>query len=38
MELAERIEISSPLCSESVRQMEREGVITGYRTRIDPMR
>lgn len=35
-DLAERIGLSTSPCSERVRRMEREGVITGYYARIDP--
>ena len=35
-ELAERIGLSASPCTERVRRMEREGVITGYHARIDP--
>jgi Lrp/AsnC family transcriptional regulator, leucine-responsive regulatory protein len=35
-ELAEQIGLSTSPCSERVRRMEREGVITGYHARIDP--
>ncbi|MEO6031632.1 MAG: winged helix-turn-helix transcriptional regulator [Burkholderiaceae bacterium] len=35
-DLAERIGLSTSPCSERVRRMERDGVITGYHARIDP--
>ncbi len=35
-DLAEQISLSTSPCSERVRRMEREGVITGYHARIDP--
>jgi Lrp/AsnC family leucine-responsive transcriptional regulator len=35
-DLAEQIGLSTSPCSERVRRMEREGVITGYHARIDP--
>ena len=35
-ELAQQIGLSTSPCSERVRRMEREGVITGYHARIDP--
>jgi Lrp/AsnC family leucine-responsive transcriptional regulator len=35
-ELAERIGLSTSPCSERVRRLERDGVITGYHARIDP--
>lgn len=34
--LAERIGLSTSPCSERVRRLERDGVITGYHARIDP--
>jgi Lrp/AsnC family leucine-responsive transcriptional regulator len=35
-DLAEQIGLSTSPCSERVRRMEREGVITGYYARVDP--
>lgn len=35
-ELAARVGLSASPCSERVRRMEREGVITGYHARVDP--
>ncbi len=35
-ELAQQIGLSTSPCTERVRRMEREGVITGYHARIDP--
>ncbi|KCV31763.1 winged helix-turn-helix DNA-binding protein [Bordetella bronchiseptica SBL-F6116] len=35
-ELAEKISLSATPCSERVRRLEREGVITGYHARINP--
>lgn len=35
-ELSERIGLSATPCSERIRRMEREGVITGYYARVDP--
>ncbi|VTU39419.1 Leucine-responsive regulatory protein [Variovorax sp. PBS-H4] len=35
-ELAQQIGLSTSPCTERVRRMEREGVITGYYARIDP--
>ncbi|MBU6503630.1 MAG: winged helix-turn-helix transcriptional regulator [Burkholderiaceae bacterium] len=35
-ELAERIGLSTSPCSERVRRLERNGVITGYHARVDP--
>ena len=35
-DLAEQIGLSTSPCSERVRRMEREGVITGYHARVDP--
>lgn len=35
-ELAEQIGLSATPCTERVRRMEREGVITGYHARVDP--
>ena len=35
-DLAERIGLSTSPCSERVRRLERDGVITGYQARIDP--
>ena len=35
-DLAEQIGLSTSPCSERVRRMEREGVISGYHARIDP--
>jgi Lrp/AsnC family leucine-responsive transcriptional regulator len=35
-ELAEQIGLSTSPCSERVRRMEREGVITGYYARVNP--
>ena len=35
-ELGERIGLSTSPCSERVRRLERQGVITGYHARIDP--
>lgn len=35
-ELAERVSLSATPCSERVRRMEREGVISGYYARINP--
>ena len=35
-ELAEQIGLSTSPCSERVRRMERDGVITGYHARVDP--
>jgi Lrp/AsnC family transcriptional regulator, leucine-responsive regulatory protein len=35
-DLAEQIGLSTSPCSERVRRMERDGVITGYHARIDP--
>ncbi len=35
-ELGERIGLSTSPCSQRVRRLEREGVITGYHARIDP--
>ncbi|CPM95814.1 leucine-responsive regulatory protein [Bordetella pertussis] len=35
-ELAEKISLSATPCSERVRRLEREGVITGYPARINP--
>ena len=35
-ELAQRIGLSTSPCSERVRRMEREGVITGYYARVSP--
>ncbi|MDR3454998.1 MAG: winged helix-turn-helix transcriptional regulator [Rhodoferax sp.] len=36
-DLAEQIGLSTSPCSERVRRMEREKVITGYHARVDPM-
>ncbi|MVW80000.1 winged helix-turn-helix transcriptional regulator [Bordetella sp. 02P26C-1] len=35
-ELAERISLSATPCSERVKRLEREGVITGYHARVNP--
>lgn len=35
-ELAERISLSATPCSERVKRLEREGVITGYHARVSP--
>lgn len=35
-ELAERVGLSATPCSERVKRLERDGVITGYHARIDP--
>ncbi|CAM3763326.1 winged helix-turn-helix transcriptional regulator [Bordetella tumulicola] len=35
-DLAERISLSATPCSERVKRLEREGVITGYHARVDP--
>jgi Lrp/AsnC family leucine-responsive transcriptional regulator len=35
-ELAERVSLSATPCSERIRRMEREGVISGYYARINP--
>ncbi|GAA4347870.1 winged helix-turn-helix transcriptional regulator [Variovorax defluvii] len=35
-ELAQQIGLSTSPCTERVRRMEREGVITGYHARLDP--
>ena len=35
-ELAERVGLSASPCTERVRRMEREGVITGYHARVSP--
>lgn len=35
-ELAERVSLSATPCSERIKRMEREGVISGYYARIDP--
>lgn len=35
-ELAGRVGLSATPCSERVRRLEREGVITGYHARVDP--
>ena len=35
-ELAERVSLSVSPCTERVRRLEREGVITGYHARLDP--
>ena len=35
-ELADKVGLSSTPCTERVRRMEREGVITGYHARVDP--
>ena len=35
-ELAHRIGLSATPCTERVRRLEREGVITGYHARVDP--
>ena len=35
-ELAQQIGLSTSPCTERVRRMERDGVITGYHARIDP--
>ena len=35
-ELAQRIGLSTSPCSERVRRMERDGVITGYHARVSP--
>jgi Lrp/AsnC family leucine-responsive transcriptional regulator len=35
-ELSERVGLSATPCSERIRRMEREGVITGYYARVDP--
>ena len=34
--LAQRVGLSATPCTERVRRMEREGVITGYHARVDP--
>ncbi len=36
-ELGERIGLSTSPCSQRVKRLEREGVITGYHARIDPV-
>ncbi len=36
-ELGERIGLSTSPCAERVRRLERQGVITGYHARIDPL-
>ncbi|KRC86185.1 Leucine-responsive regulatory protein [compost metagenome] len=35
-ELAERVSLSATPCSDRVKRMEREGVITGYHARVNP--
>ena len=35
-DLAERVSLSATPCSERVRRLEREGVITGYYARVNP--
>src|SRR5450631_4634878 len=35
-ELAQQIGLSTSPCSERVKRMERDGVITGYQARLDP--
>lgn len=35
-ELAERVNLSASPCTERVKRMEREGVITGYHARVSP--
>jgi len=35
-ELAQRVGLSATPCTERVRRLEREGVITGYHARVDP--
>lgn len=35
-ELAERVGLSPTPCTERVRRLEREGVITGYHARLNP--
>ncbi|KAF1712220.1 AsnC family transcriptional regulator [Pseudoxanthomonas kalamensis DSM 18571] len=37
-ELGERVGLSTTPCTERVRWLEREGVITGYHARLDPQR
>ena len=37
-ELGERVGLSTTPCTERVRRLEREGVITGYHARLDPKR
>jgi len=36
-ELADRVSLSATPCSERVKRLEREGVITGYHARINPV-
>lgn len=36
MELAERISLSATPCSDRIKRMEREGVISGYHARVNP--
>ncbi|MFY0479605.1 winged helix-turn-helix transcriptional regulator [Achromobacter marplatensis] len=35
-ELAERVSLSATPCSDRIKRMEREGVITGYHARVNP--
>ncbi len=35
-ELGERVGLSTTVCTERVRRLEREGVITGYHAHLDP--
>ncbi|WP_341648119.1 winged helix-turn-helix transcriptional regulator [Thauera humireducens] len=35
-ELAQRVGLSATPCTERVRRLEREGIITGYHARVDP--
>ncbi len=37
-ELAERVHLSASACLRRVQRLEREGVITGYRAEVDPVR